>query len=86
MAATAGENLQATLAEQAHWHGAGAWSIGCWLDSGLREVPLLVVIDAKGLWTKIQAEYKTDKKGTLYIRRLVEILARTRAKVFWVNS
>ena len=63
MAATAAENLQTTLAEVAHGHGAGAWSIGCWLDSGLREVPLLVVIDAKRLWAKIQAEYKNQEEG-----------------------
>ena len=63
MTATAGKNLQATLAELAYWHGAGAWSIGCWLDSGLREVPLLVVIDAKRLWAKIQAEYKNQEEG-----------------------
>ena len=45
-----------------------------------------MVIDAKGLWTKIQDEYKTEKRGTIYIRRLMETLTRIEAKVYWVNS
>ena len=46
----------------------------------------VIVIDAKGLWTKIQAEWKTEKRGTIYIRRLMEVLTRIGARVFWVNS
>ncbi len=34
----------------------------------------------------MQVEYKTEKRGTLFIRRLTEIWTRARAKVFWVKS
>ena len=40
----------------------------------------------QGLWTKIQSEYKTEKRGTIYIRQLMETLTRIGAKVYWVNS
>ena len=46
----------------------------------------MIVIDAKGLWTKIQSEHKTEKRGTIYVRRMMEILRRIGAKVYWVNS
>ena len=79
-----GENCQATLAEL-KWYGistSAPWSIQKWLDSRERRFPLVIVIDAKGLWTKIQSEWKTEKRGAIYIRRLMEILTRTSAKVF----
>jgi hypothetical protein len=85
IAASAGENIQATIAELSAWCGLGQWSVGRWLDDGPRTT-FVVVIDAKGLWTKIQAEYKTEKRGTIYIRRLMETLTRTKARVYWVNS
>ena len=47
-----GENTQAAMAEISHY-GPERWSISKWLLKGPR-VPLLVIIDAKGLWTKIQ--------------------------------
>ena len=83
-AAEVGENTQATIAELVQF-GPVRWSISEWLRDGTR-ISLLVVIDAKGLWTKIQNEWKTEKRGTIYVRRMMEILTRTRAKVFWVNS
>ena len=48
---------------------------------------MFVVVDAKGLWTNIQAYHKTEKRGTIYIRRMMDILNRVGATVyFWVNS
>ena len=47
---------------------------------------MLIVIDAKGLWTKIQNEWKTEKRGTIYVRRMMEIMFRIGARVYWVNS
>lgn len=72
------------MAELAHY-GPDRWSIGKWLSKGTR-VHLFVIIDAKGLWTKIQNEWKTEKRGTIYVRRLMEILFRIGARVYWVNS
>lgn len=79
-----GENSQATIAELSH-PGPGRWMVSRWLLEGPR-APLFIVIDAKGLWTKIQNEWKTEKRGTIYVRRLMEILTRIGAKVYWVNS
>ena len=78
------ENTQATLAEISA--PSSAWSISPWLTGNGPRVPVFVVIDAKGLWTKIQAEHKTEKRGTIYVRRMMEILNRIGAKVYWVNS
>ena len=62
-------------------------SISSWISAGpAARWPMFVVIDAKGLWTKIEAEYKTEKRGAIYIRQLMEILTRTNSRVFWVNS
>ncbi len=36
-----------------------------------------MIIDAKVLWTKIWAEYKTEKRRTM---------SRTGARVYWVTS
>ena len=80
-----GENTQATMAELKEYTPGKKWSISAWL-SGSHRCHVYVVIDAKGLWTKIQSEWKTEKRGTIYIRRLMEILTRTGAKVYWVNS
>ena len=85
-AADIGENCQATLAELAYYPSHRPWSIQHWIDAREPRVPIFVVIDAKGLWTKIQSEYKTEKRGTIYIRRLMDILYRVDAKVYWVNS
>ena len=51
-----------------------------------RPVGRCVVIDAKGLWTHIQQEYKTEKRPAIYIREMMEILVRCCATVFWVSS
>ena len=81
------ENLQASLAELSHWYGAGNWSVSSWLQQGPRtRWALCIVIDAKGLWTHIQQEYKTEKRSAIYIREMMEILVRCCARVFWVNS
>ena len=76
------ENLQVTFGELSTKKG---WSISKWIATGERH-RTIVVIDAKGLWTKINAEHMTEKRGTIYIRRLMEILTRVGARVFWVNS
>ena len=47
---------------------------------------MFVVIDATGLWTKLEAEYKTEERGAIYVRQLMEFLTRTNSRVFWVNS
>ena len=73
-------NTQATMAERAHY-GPDRWSIGKWLSKGTR-VHLLVIIDAKGLWTKIQNEWKTEKRGTIYVRHSIVILFRIGARVY----
>ena len=57
------ENTQATMAELAFF-GPRRWNVSTRLEKGHR-VPLLVVIDAKGLWTKIHNEYKTEN-GELF--------------------
>ena len=68
-AGRAGENLQATFAELAHWQVNSSWSISSWLlQNGSERHPLFVVIDAKGLWTKIQTDSKTEKRGTIYVQ------------------
>ena len=54
------------------------------MDRGPRGM-LFMVTDAKGLWTKIQSEHKTEKRGTIYVRRTMS-LQRTKAKVYWVNA
>ena len=35
-----------------------------------------IVIDATGRWAKIQAEHKAEKRGTIYIRSMLEIINR----------
>ena len=85
--ASIAENLQASFAELSHWYGAGNWSVSSWLQMGPKtRWPLCIVIDAKGLWTHIQQEYKTEKRAAIYIREMMEILVRCGARVFWVNS
>ena len=42
------------MAEVAYY-GPDRWSISKWLAKGTR-APLLVIIDAEGLWTKIKDE------------------------------
>ena len=79
-----GENTQATMAELGFF-GPRRWSVSTWLEEGIR-VPLLALVDAKGLWTKIQSEYKTEKLGTIYVRKMMEVLYRIQARVYWVNS
>ena len=79
-----GENTQATMAELGFF-GPRRWSVSTWLEKGIR-VPLLTLVDAKGLWTKIQSEYKTEKLGTIYVRKMMEVLYRIQACVYWVNS
>ena len=66
------------------FYGPDRWSISKWLTKGAR-VPLLVIIDAKGLWTNIQNEWKKEKRGTIYVRRMMEILFRVNARVYWVT-
>ena len=86
-AAVTSESLQASLSELSTWLRYVAWTCTTWLHQGPTvRVPLLIVIDAKGLWTKIQAEHKTEKRGLIYVRCLMENLKRTGGLVFWVNS
>lgn len=81
------EYLQASFAELSHWNGAGNWSVTGWLSMGPKTCwPLCIVIDAKGFWTHIQREYKTEKRSAIYIREMMELLVRCCAKAFWVNS
>ena len=35
---------------------------------------------------QIQSEHKTEKRGTIYVRRKMEILQRTKSEVYWVNE
>ena len=57
-----GENFPATIAELRHHVAKQSipWSIQRWLDGREKRASLNIVIDAKGLWTKIQSEYKTE--------------------------
>ena len=55
-----GESTQATMAELVHY-GSERWSISKWLVKGTR-VPLLVIVDSKGPWTKIQNEWKWKRE------------------------
>ena len=79
-----GENTQATMAELGFF-GPRRWSVSTWLEKGIR-VPLLALVDAKGLWTKIQSEYKTEKCGTIHVRNMMEVLCRIQARIYWENS
>jgi hypothetical protein len=86
-AALASESLQASVSELSTWLYNDCWSVTDWLrQPPSSRIPFLMVIDAKGLWTKIKAEHKTEKRSTIYIRSLMEVLARTGALVYWVNS
>ena len=73
------------LIRKLFFYGLERWIISKWLSKGSR-IPWLVVIDAKGLWTKIQNKWKTEKHSTIYVRRMMEILFRIGARVYWVNS
>ena len=46
---------------------------------------LAVVIDSKGLYTEIDLN-KMEKRKTIYVMLLFELLARTGAVLYWVNS
>ena len=82
------ENIQAILSELSSWlYSPHPWSTTSWLSLGPKgRSPTAVVIDAKGLWTRIQSETKQDKRGTIYVRRMMESLERLGARVFWTNA
>ena len=67
------------------FYGPERWSISKWLSKGSR-IPLLVIIDAKGLWTKIQNEWKTEKRGGIYVQRMMDILSCTGARVYFGST
>ena len=47
--------------------------------------PMAVVIDSKGLYTEIDLN-KMEKRKTIYVMLLFELLSRTGATLYWVNS
>ena len=47
--------------------------------------PCVIVIDNKGLYTQVDLN-KMDKRKTIYVMVLFELLTRTGSAVYWVNS
>ena len=45
-----------------------------------------LAIDAKGLYTRIENAYKTERRGGLYVRKLVETLVRSGTILYWING